>query len=179
MEDKELDLLVQTHAKQAGLTPKQARQALKKLREGGMMAQIAPQLTKKLTDINPNLSPREKLLNKIKESKQSRCIKEVKVAQYERQKKETHDREVKMEDEKAKKAEAILKKKRAHALKLKELNKKLGIISEDKYMDCLARQRDNVYKHESDMNYDKNIIDLYAMQKSFTQSINMADLDDF
>ena len=79
-----------------------------------MMAQIAPQLTKKLTDINPNLSPREKLLNKIKESNQSRCIKEVKVAQ-----------------------------------------------------------------HESDMNYDKNIIDLYAMQKSFTQSINMADLDDF
>jgi hypothetical protein len=144
-----------------------------------MMAQIAPQLTKKLTDINPNLSPREKLLNKIKESKSARCIKEVKVAQYERQKKDTHDREVKAEEEKVKKAEEAIRKKRAHALKLKELNKKLGQVSEDKYMECLKRQRDNLYKHESDMNYDRNIIDLYAMQQSFKESVNMNDSDDF
>lgn len=179
MDSKELDSLVQQHAKQAGMSSKQAKQALKKLREGGMMAQIAPQLQKSFSDLNPNLTPREKLLLKLKAAKNSRSIKEVKIANYERQKEEVKDREIKEEEDKEKKKAAMKRKHKAHQIKLKELEQKLGVISEDTYMECLIKQKSNTYLHESEMHRDRNIIDLYGKQNEFKQTVNMSDLDDF
>jgi hypothetical protein len=178
MDSKELDSLVQQHAQKAGMSSKQAKQALKKLREGGMMAQIAPQLQKSFTDINPNLTPREKLMKKLKAAKDSRSIKEVKIANYEKQKEDVKTREIKEEEEKEHKKAALKRKHKAHQLKLKELEQKLGVISEDLYMECLNRKQTNKYSHESEMHRDRNIIDLYAKQHEFKETVNMDDLDD-
>jgi len=172
----ELEALVQSHAKQAGLSAKQAKQALKKLREGGLMAQIAPHLQEKLSDMNPNLTPRDRLRAKLNNARQSRATKEIKQATYEKQREEVHQREEKQESDKAAAKEAAKKKQKAHQQRLKDLNKKLGQISEELYLECLTRQRQNAYREEGERNRDKNIIELYCKQNAFADKIDMSDL---
>ena len=178
MDTKELDALVQSQAKQAGLSSKQAKQALKKLKEGGLMAQIAPMLQEKLSDMNPNLSARDKLRAKINNARMGRTTKEVRTAVYEKQREEVHQREEKDKEAKEEAKEAAKRRKRAHQQKLKYLEKKLGQISSDMYMECLVRQKENTYRDDGERNRDRNIIELYAKQQEFTDSINMSDIDD-
>ena len=134
MDSKELDALVQAQAKQAGLTSKQVKQALKKLREGGLMAQIAPQLQQAMSGMNPNQSPRDRLRAKLNTAKLTRATKDVKAANYEKQKEEVHQREEAEKEAKEQAIEAAKRKKRAHQQKLKDLEKKLGQIPEEMYL---------------------------------------------
>jgi hypothetical protein len=173
----DLESLVQAQAKQAGMSSKQAKQALKKLREGGLMAQIAPHLQERFSDMNPNMTPRDRLRAKINNSKLTRTTKEVKTAAYEKQREEVHQREADAAEAKEKAKEAVKRKKKAHNQKLKELEQKLGKVPEEMYIECLARQRAGIYKDDSERNRDRNIIDLYSKQQEFTDSINMDDLD--
>lgn len=177
-EGMNLDALVQAQAKQAGLSGKQAKQALKKLREGGLMAQIAPQLQQQFSDMNPTLSPRDRLKAKLNNAKLSRSTKEVKTAVYEKQKEEVHKREEKATEDKDKSKEAAKRRKRAHQIKLKQLEEKLGQVTPEMYRECLMRQSAKCYKDESERNRDRNIIDLYSKQQEFSDKIDMNDLDD-
>jgi hypothetical protein len=173
-----LDALVQSQAKQAGMTSKQAKQALKKLREGGLMAQIAPQLQEKLAGMNPNLTPRDKLRAKLNNAKMGRATKEVKTAVYEKQREEVHQREEKEAEDKEKAKEAAKRRKRAHQQKIKELEQKLGKVPETMYLESLTRQKAGAYKDEGERNRDRNIIELYSKQQEFTDTLNLDDLDD-
>lgn len=173
-----LDALVQAQAKQAGLSSKQAKQALKKLREGGLMAQIAPQLQEQFSGMNPTMSPRDRLRAKLNNAKLSRSTKEAKTVAYEKQKEEVHKREETAAQEKEKAKEAAKRRKRAHQLKLKQLEEKIGQVTPEMYRECLERQSAKNYKDESERNRDRNIIDLYSKQHEFSDKINMDDLDD-
>ena len=173
-----LDALVQAQAKQAGLSSKQAKQALKKLREGGLMAQIAPQLQQQFSDMNPTMTPRDRLRAKLNNAKLSRSTKEVKTGAYEKQKEDVHKREETAAEEKEKAKEAAKRRKKAHQLKLKQLEEKIGQVPPEMYRECLERQSAKNYKDESDRNRDRNIIDLYSKQQEFSDQINMDDLDD-
>jgi len=173
-----LDALVQAQAKQAGLSSKQAKQALKKLREGGLMAQIAPHLEQQVSAMNPLMSPRDKLRAKLNNAKMSRSTKDVKAAVYEKQKEEVTLRKETETSAKEKEKEALKRRKKAHQLKLKQLEEKLGMVTQEVYRECLERQRLKSYKDDSESNRDRNIIDLYSKQQEFTDKINMDDLDD-
>jgi hypothetical protein len=174
----DIDALVQSQAKQAGMSAKQAKQALKKLREGGMMAQLAPLLQEKLSGMNPNLTPREKLRAKLNNARMGRTTKEVKTANYEKEREEVHQREEKRAEEKEKAKEAAVRRKKAHQQKIKELEKKLGRVSNEMYLDCLSRQKANTYRDEGERNRDRNIIELYGKQQEFKESISVNDLDE-
>lgn len=176
MDNKQLDALVQAQAKQAGLTQKQTLKALKKLREGGMMAQLAPQLEQSLGLNDANKSPRDKLRAKLNNARQSRTSKEIKIINYEKQKEDVHKREQEETDRKAKAKEIARRKRKAHAQKLRELEEKIGIVSEDMYITALTKQQANLYGHESERFRDRNIVELYSKQQSFSAEINMDDL---
>ena len=176
MDSKQLDALVQAQAKQAGMSSKQAKQALKKLREGGLMAQIAPQLQQAMSGMNPTQTPRDRLKAKLNNARLSRSTKETKTAVYEKQKEEAHQREEAEKEAKEKAVETAKRSKRAHQLKLKELEKKIGKVQEKLYLECLTRQKSNQYKDEGERNRDRNLIDLYSKQQEFSTEINMDDL---
>ena len=178
MDNKQLDALVQAQAKQAGLTSKQALKALKKLREGGLMSQLAPQLQQTIESSNPTLSPRDKLRAKLNNAKQSRSTKETKMVNYEKQKEDVYKREKEEKDRKEKEKEAARRRRKAHAQKLRELEEKMGPVSDDVYLTALTRQRENVYGHESERNRDRNIVELYSKQQLFSDKINMDEMDE-
>ena len=127
--------------------------------------------------MNPNLTPQDKLRAKLNNARMGRSTKEVKTTAYEKQREEVHQREEKEAVAKEEAKEAAKRRKRAHQQKIKELEKKLGTISSDMYMGCLARQKENVYRDEGDRNRDRNIIELYSKQQAFTEEINMSDLE--
>ncbi len=172
----ELEAMVQAQAKQAGMTSKQAKQALKKLREGGLMAQIAPQLKEHLSGMNPNQSPRDKLRMKLSNARLGRSSKETKTAMYEKQREEVHQREEKETEEKAKAKDAAKRKKKAHQQKIKELEAKIGTVTDQMYLECLQRQKANVYRDEGEGNRDRNIIELYSKQQEFSENVDLDDI---
>jgi hypothetical protein len=172
----ELEAMVQAQAKQAGMTSKQAKQALKKLREGGLMAQIAPKLQEHLSGMNPNQTPRDKLRMKLNNARLGRSSKETKTAVYEKQKEDVHQREEKETEEKAKAKDIAKRKKKAHQQKIKDLEAKIGTVTDQMYLECLKRQKANVYRDEGEGNRDRNIIELYSKQQEFSESVDLDDI---
>ena len=182
MEDLEqLDTLVKSHAKKAGISQKDAVKALKKLKKGGMMGQIAPQLQESFMKMDPTMTPRDKLRQKLNSARTKRTSKNTKSHNYEKQKEEAEERKIieeqKKQDEEQKKKRTI----RNHKKRIKELKKKLGVVSEDLYFDCLHILSLNTDKKLTigEKNRCNNIIELYSQQNKFSNQINMDDdLDD-
>lgn len=178
-EPGQLDQLVKQQAKKSGISQKDAAKALKKLKQGGMMAQIAPQLQEQFMAMNPNMTAKERLRQKIQSKQAGRTKKVVKARNYEKQREEVTARKEKEEQEKKEKAEAAKRKARNHRKRIKELEKKLGTITDDLYYECLNKvQAGNL--NEGELNRCNNIIEIYSRQQEFTDKINMDDdLADF
>ena len=86
--EENLDQLVKEQALRQGISSKDAKKALKKLKAGGMMAQIAPQLHSQFMEMNPNMSPRDKLRAKMNKMRESRGNKTSKTQSYEKTRQE-------------------------------------------------------------------------------------------
>lgn len=177
-EPGQLDSLVKQQAKKSGISQKETAKALKKLKQGGMMAQIAPQLQEQFMSMNPNMTAREKLKQKILSKQQSRLGKSTKAHNYEKQRAEVAERKEREDEEKKNKAEAKKRARRNHRKKLKELEKKLGTISQDLYNECLKKlEKDDLPEHER--NRCNNIVEIYSNQQEFKEKIDMDnDLND-
>ena len=176
--EEDLEQLVKSEALRKGISSKDAKKALKKLKAGGMMAQIAPQLHSQFMDMNPNMSPRDKLRAKMNKMRESRGNKTSKTQSYEKTRQEVHDRKQKEQEAKELKIKQEAQRRKNHRKKIKELGKKLGEISQEHYNECMLRINQNSYKDNSEKNRDKNIVELYGIQQSFNETINMEELDD-
>lgn len=175
-EKMELDTMVYQHAKKTGITPKEAKKALKKMKSGGMMSQIAPQLQQNLLDLNPNLSPRDKLRAKLNTSRMGRTNKTTKSAMYEKQRTEAYQRREDEEQKKKESADNIVMRAEQHQRDMDLLESKLGSIDQSLYVVCLNRQNGNEYVDDIQRQRDRNIIDLYCRQQKFTDMVSMDDL---
>ena len=181
---QELQELVHGEAKKHGVSTKQANKALDMIKKGKIsMGSIAPQLKDMLT---ANLSgfdtssPREKLKAKILSKRDQRKSKVARESQYKiSQEQMKADAEKKKADDQAKKRREK-ERQRRHRKKLQELQEKLGTISFEKYRECMLRVQDATsYKgDDSELNRDKNIIELYHQQKAFSNKIALDDMDD-
>jgi hypothetical protein len=179
MADKELSDLINDQAKKSGFSRKDAAKALEKLKKGGMMAQIAPQLQEQFMSLNPNATPRDKLRQKLARMASSRQSKEVKAVAYEKQREQILQEKEKEAQEKEAEAENKLRQARNHRKRLKDLEKKLGTISEEQYLKCMEDLRENKLKEEGAIKRCNNIIELYAKQNEFTSQIDIEnDLQD-
>lgn len=176
--EENLDQLVKEQALRQGISSKDAKKALKKLKAGGMMAQIAPQLHSQFMEMNPNMSPRDKLRAKMNKMRESRGNKTSKTQSYEKTRQEVYDRKEREKQEKDKKIKQEAQRRKNHRKKIKELGKKLGEITQECYNDCMLRLNENSYKDNSQKNRDKNIIELYGIQQKFNETINMDELDE-
>ena len=175
--EEDLDQLVKAEALRNGISAKDAKKALKKLKAGGMMAQIAPQLHNQFMEMNPNMSPREKLRMKMNKMRDSRSNKSSKTKSYEKTKQEVYDRKQKEQEEKERKIKQETQRRKNHRKKIKELGKKLGDISQEQYNECMRKINENTYKDDSEKNRDKNIVELYGIQQSFNNTLDMDELD--
>lgn len=176
--DQELSKFINEEAKKKGLSGKEARKALKKLKGGGMMAQVAPQLHSQFMEMNPNLTPRDKLRMKMQKLREGRSTKASKVMAYEKTRQEMQERQEREQTEKEEKIKAEANRKRNHRKRLKELEKRLGNVTQELYNRCMLQLQENKYNDEGHRNHDKNIIELYAKQQEFKEEIDMDDLDD-
>lgn len=175
--EEDLDQLVKNEALRNGISSKDAKKALKKLKAGGMMAQIAPHLHNQFMEMNPNMSPKEKLRMKMNKMRESRSNKSSKTKSYEKTKQEVYDRQQKEKEDKEKKTKQEAQRRKNHRKKIKELGKKLGDISQEQYNECMRRISENTYKDHSEKNRDKNIVELYGIQQSFNDTLDMDELD--
>lgn len=170
--------LIQMEAKKSGISPKDARKALKKLRSGGMMAQVAPQLQSSFMDMNPNMTAKDKFHAKMKKMQSNRSKKQSKEQAYEKTRQEVHERQEKEKLEKEQKAKEALQRKRNHNKKINLLGKELGTVTQELYNTCMNKLKENEYKDEGERNRDRNIVELYGRQQAFTSDINATDMDD-
>ncbi len=179
MANKELSELINTHAKSKGFTGKEAAKALRKLEDGGMMAQIAPQLQQQFMSMNPNATPREKLRQKLSAMSASRQSKQVKAIKYEEQRTQVLKEKEEEERKKAEAAADVLKKERNHRKRLRELEKRMGTISDDIYFQSMELLQSGKLKDESEIKRHNNIIELYGRQQAFKEKIDLdKDLED-
>jgi hypothetical protein len=175
-DDSALSKLVQTEAKKSGISSKDAKKAMKKLRSGGMMAQIAPQLHSQFMEMDPNLTARDKYRAKMKKLQNGRITKVAKSAQYEKERLDVIRRKEEAELAVIQKKKEEEQHKRNHAKKLKQLEKKLGVVTHELYNTCMRRLQNNDYTDQDLCKRDRNIMELYSKQQSFTDEINMDDL---
>jgi hypothetical protein len=170
--------LIQTEAKKSGISSKDARKALKKLRSGGMMAQVAPQLQSAFMEMNPNISAKEKFRAKMKKLQGSRTRKHTKEQAYEKTRQEVHERQERELVEKEDKKKADAQRKRNHNKKINLLGKQIGTVTQESYNTCMIRLKENEYKNDGPRNRDKNIVELYGKQQEFSKHIEANDMDD-
>lgn len=173
-----LSNFVNIEAAKKGLSSKDAKKALKKLKSGGMMAQIAPQLHSQFMEMNPNLTAKEKLQMKLKKLRDGRAGKHIKTAEYEKTRQEMLEREEAAEQARIDKQKADEVNKRNHRKRLKELEKRLGVISQELYNQSMTNLKLNTYTDPGLRRRDCNIVELYGQQQKFQSQINMDELDE-
>lgn len=177
-----VDDLVKSQAKKSGATGKQAKKALKMLKDGKIkMSQIAPNIEgalSSLSTLDPNATPRDRLRAVLRNKQQSRASKDAKEHSYEKTKErmQKEKEEAAQKKEQEKKAERTRRKN--HNRKLKELEARFGQIGEELYSQCLGRIRENAYTNDSARCCDRNIVDLYSQQQQFSEKLSMEDIDD-
>lgn len=177
-DDKALSQFINDEARKKGISTKEAKKALKKLKSGGMMAQVAPQLHAQFMEMNPNLSARDKLRMKRQKMREGRSNKVSKERSYERTRKEMQERKEREEKEREQKKQQAIVDARNYRKRLRELEKKIGQVSQELYNKCMENMRTDSYTDEGQRNRERKIIDLYAKQQEFNEKINMNDLDD-
>lgn len=176
--EEALSQYINAEAKKKGLSTKDAKKAIKKLKSGGMMGQVAPQLHSQFMEMNPNMTPKEKLRMKMRKLKESRGNKVAKTASYEKTREEVHKRKKQELEDKVKAKQDAVARKRNHRKKIKDLGKKLGIVTQEMYNKCMINLQNNTYDDPSMVNRDRNIVELYGVQQEFKESIDLNDLDD-
>jgi hypothetical protein len=176
--DDKLSKLVHSEAEKSGISAKDARKAFKKLKAGGMMAQIAPALHGQFMNMDPTLTPRDKLRMKIKNMQGSRNTKVSKAHAYEKTREEATQQQAKEDKKKADAQEAEHQRRQAQDKRLKDLESIVGDVSHEFYNTCLDNLNRNQYTDESLRARDKDIVDLYSMQQKFTATLDMGALDD-
>jgi hypothetical protein len=176
--DEKLSKLVHSEAEKSGISAKDARKAFKKLKAGGMMAQIAPTLHSQFMTMNPTLTPRDKLRMKIKNMQGSRNTKASKVSAYEKTREQATQQQDKDDRKKADEKAAELRKRQDQVARLKDLESIIGDVSHEYYNTCLDNLNKNQYTDDSLRARDKDIVDLYSMQQKFTSTLDMGELDD-
>jgi hypothetical protein len=176
-DNTQLNSLVEQQAEKSGVTSKETRKALKKLKKGGMMSQLAPQLENQFMNMNPNLSAKQRLRQKIKGMSSVRQSKFSKAVQYEKTRQEVEAKKITRQDQEKMKQDQEKRKKRNHMKRLKQLEKKLGTISDDLYHECLRKIDQGTYVDEGDLNRCNNIVELYSIQHKFKEKIDMDELD--
>lgn len=176
-DNSELSKLVQQEAKKNGISSKDARKAVKKLRSGGIMAQVAPELHNQFMQLDPNLTPRDRLRAKLGKMRNGRSNKVAKAATYEKERQQTLRKKEEREAEAERKKKAEAQRKKNHKKKLKALEKQLGEITQELYNTCMTRIQNNDYTDQSMKNRDRNITELYAQQQQFSSEIDMDDMD--
>lgn len=175
--DQALSKFINEEAKKKGISSKDAKKALKKLKSGGMMAQVAPQLHSQFMEMNPTMSPRDRLRMKIRKQQEGRTSKFTKTVAYEKSRQEMHERQEREKEEKEQKKAAELQRKRNHRKRIKELEKQIGTVSQEMYTRCMLQVQEDKYTDEGLRNRDRNIIELYGQQQQFKEKIDMDDLD--
>jgi hypothetical protein len=177
--DQALSQFISQEAKKKGLSSKDARKALKKLKSGGMMAQVAPQLHSQFMEMNPNITARDKLQMKMQKLREGRVSKHGKAMAYEKTRQDMHERQEREHIEQEEKKEADENRKRNHRKRLKELEKRLGTVSQELYNRCMVQLQNNNYPagDEGPKNRDRNIVELYGQQQEFKEQIDMDELD--
>lgn len=176
--EKALSKFIGEEAKKKGISNKDARKALKKLKSGGLMAQVAPQLHSQFMEMNPNMTAREKYQMKMNKLRGARANKTSKASAYEKTRKEVQENQEREKQEKELKKKQEAQRKRNHRKKLKELEKKLGTITQELYNRCMTRIQEDKYQDEGSKNRDRNIVELYGQQQQFVGKIDMDELDD-
>ncbi len=166
--------LVHKEAKKAGISAKNARKAIKKLKSGSVMSQIAPELESSFMSMNPNQSPKDKLRATIRKLQGSRSSAVAKANTFEQMKQKVYD-----EREKEAKAERQKVQQKNHRRKIKELGKTLGTVTQALYTECMTRAKADNYSDTGMKNRDKNIIELYCQQQEFSTKIDLDQMDDF
>ena len=175
-----LSNLVHSQAQKAGISGKEAKKALKKLKTGKInMAQVAPHLTQAFSQLNANMSPAERMRAKLKEKKTSRLSRLTKEHEYEKTRQRVLENKEKEEQKKISEQQEAARRRRNHNKRIKELDRKLGTVSQELYNVCLKNLHENKYKDESDRNRNRNIIEVYGRQQQFKEKLEMDDMEEF
>lgn len=176
-DDKALSQFINEEARKKGISSKEAKKAFKKLKSGGMMAQVAPQLHAQFMEMNPNLTARDKLRMKRQKMREGRSNKASKERSYERSRQEMQERQQREKEEREQKKQQDIQKARNYRKRLKELEKKIGQVSQELYNKCMDNIQLDNYTDDGERNRDRKIVDLYAQQQQFKEQIDMDDLD--
>lgn len=178
----ELQDLVRSEAKKAGVSQQQANKALNMIKKGKIgMGSIAPQIKDMLSSGLSGLdtrSPQEKYRAKLHSMQDQRQPKIVKNMKYDKDKQQMEEDKKKQAEEKRLAKNRKRDQQRRHRKKLEALSQQMGIISFETYHECISRQKTDKYQNESDKNHDSNIIEIYHKQENFSDKINEGDIDD-
>lgn len=185
-DNDELSKLVMSEASKTGISSSQAQKAAKMLRSGKVnMAQIAPQLKSMLmqnlgqgqTEEQSKMTARDRLRAKIASKREGRMNKNSKAHAYKKTKERMEERKKKQEEDKKLEAKRKRNRKKAHAKKIRQLEQKIGTVTEEVYNKCLQKISEETYKDDGERNRLNNIVELYQKQKGFTETIKNDNLD--
>jgi hypothetical protein len=161
----------------AGLSKTDSAKAMKLLKSGKInMGQIAA----KLNQSTPSTiaDPHERLKAVLKAKKNDRQSKESKDANYEKMREQVEKDKLAKVEAAENKVKQLAARKRNRVKKLKELEVKYGTISDEKYQDAMNRIANPDGMTDEEINHQKNIVELYARQNKFTETVDFAELDE-
>lgn len=143
--------------------------AMREIKKGNIDMEQVEQRMKQMMSASEEKDPHKRLRMKIANKQSLRAIKKP-VAEQENKKAESPILDSAVES----KAETTLKNR---ARKLREMQKKYGTISDQKYRESVAAA-ENEELELSVRAHHRNILELYAKQNKFKQQIDFADMDD-
>jgi hypothetical protein len=163
----------------ANLNKETLARAMREIKKGNIdMEQVQKKMTEMMS-ANEEKDPRKRLQMKIANKQSMRSIKR---PEGKEAKERPEGKEVKASSGATAEAVSSVESKQETALKnkakkLRELQKKYGTITDERYRESLAAS-DNGALTESERAHHRNILDLYAKQNKFKQQIDFADMDD-
>ena len=160
----------------ANLNKETLARAMREIKKGNIdMEQVQKKMTEMMS-ANEEKDPRKRLQMKIANKQSMRSIKRPEG------KERPEAKEVKASSPATAEAVSPVESKQETALKnkakkLRELQKKYGTITDERYRESLAASENGALT-ESERAHHRNILDLYAKQNKFKQQIDFADMDD-
>ena len=114
----------------------------------------------------------------LKAKKNDRQSKESKDANYEKMREQVEKDKLAKVEAAENKVKQLAARKRNRVKKLKELEAKYGTISDEKYQEAMNRISNQDGMTDEEINHQKNIVELYARQNRFTETVDFAELDE-
>ena len=173
--------MLQSEARKMGASSKDAKRAMKQIQSGKVMSQVAPELQEMFMGMNPTMSPRDRLRQKLQRMRNGRSAASVKDRRFKEMKEKVYKEREEREKTAAQKKKTAARRRKNHRRKLREIEAKLGTISHQMYMECVGRSKDEYPDNETgrcQRNRDNNIIEIYQKQQDFSKEVDMGDLDD-